>query len=555
MPKKKREKLSLVFFPMIYVEKVKSIATFSFPSFFVKNLLEKENINSKVINIWEETRKKNIDIDSDPYEKIADFILEKGADRIGFTTMGNNHIYVLLLSQKIKQKNPETTIFLGGPHASIVDKETLEKFSCIDFICRGEAERVVPHLADYFRGKEKLENIPNLTYRKDGRVVRNESAELIKGEEIPSIVYEKETVDKIEESSGKRSIFLEGGRGCVGNCTFCSTSNFWEKKYRRKPTDKFIREIKKNIAQTGVNAVKMTHDNFAFDKEKLKSFCKEIRNIDVEWACLSRADSLDKEIIKLMNESGCHLIHIGVESGDQEMQRIIRKNINLEKMDKMIDYIHKNTDIHMIASFVIGLPGEDSRSLLRTLKKAFEIRNKCGKGSAQIYNLIPRSGSHTLKKNKDKLIFDETIYTQSQDSSPLKLKQELELIRNNPDLFHYFYRFSWDEFNIFFFEAVKLIFRTLRFCPKTTHSWLSSFSDSEGEGFIESLGEIMDWKDPRKPTKEEFKKILGSKNEVVDQAHIFNIFSEYFEKESKEISKILEEEKNKIIGRRSQFSI
>ncbi len=500
----------------------------------LKKEFKKYGINTEIFRI------SKLDEDNITYEKLASQIIKKNPHHIGFSSPGSIYVNIILLSKEIKKQSPETTIFLGGPHASIVDKETLEKFSCIDFICRGEAERVVPHLADYFRGKEKLENIPNLTYRKDGRVVRNESAELIKGEEIPSIVYEKETVDKIEESSGKRSIFLEGGRGCVGNCTFCSTSNFWKKKCRNKPINDLIKEIKQNVNQVKAERVDMIHDNFASDRKKLKKFCKKIKKMGVKWSCSSRIDILNEKVIKSMDRSGCYQICSGIESWDKEIQKKIKKNINLERAEKLIDYTIKNTEINLKIPFIVGFPFETPKSLKSTMEKYFELATVLKrKENAIMASLEAQAGSELYKTKK---VFNEKIEKFSRLTKQTRFcfnpEKEKKLIRENENLFGHHYKFESKIFNPLFFESVQFICDLLnRYFPKTTYLWINSFPGT-GEEFIEAFGSVMNWKNPYKPKEREVENIIQA-----DTQKLIFTFIEHFKNCGGQIKKeILREE-------------
>jgi p-methyltransferase len=93
-----------------------------------------------------------------------------------------------------------------------------------------------------------------------------------------------------------------------------------------------------------------------------------IRNkFDFKWLSYFRCASADEEAFDLMRESGCLLVHLGIESGDQEMLRRMNKFAKVEKYADSIRKL-KERDIITSATVIVGFPGETEASVQRTIE-------------------------------------------------------------------------------------------------------------------------------------------------------------------------------------------
>jgi radical SAM superfamily enzyme YgiQ (UPF0313 family) len=114
-------------------------------------------------------------------------------------------------------------------------------------------------------------------------------------------------------------------------------------------------------------------DNFAARKDILRGFCysKIKYNLRFDWTCFTiRLDLLDKDTLKLMDESGCHLISVGIESGSQRILNDMNKRLNLEIVKEKLFLIKEKTNIKIMGNFIIGYPTEEEMDIRRTIKFA-----------------------------------------------------------------------------------------------------------------------------------------------------------------------------------------
>lgn len=92
----------------------------------------------------------------------------KDADVIGITAMTPAVNSAIKIAKEIKGENPEPTIILGGPHATILPEDTLTKVREIDIIVRGEGEITIVELFDALENNKELQHINGITYRDNG---------------------------------------------------------------------------------------------------------------------------------------------------------------------------------------------------------------------------------------------------------------------------------------------------------------------------------------------------------------------------------------------------
>ena len=390
--------------------------------------------------------------------ELANSIVEKKPAIVGFYTLGDTFIYSIQLAAEIKRLNSEIKIMLGGPHASITAEECISEFPFVDVIALGEAELYIVDLVNSLLYCRDLKNIPNICFMYDGSVYMTEKKEL-----IPSKELYKYTPYNLNPyiSDDLNTINLEGGRGCPYSCTFCSTNTFWGRMYRVKQAKKLVNEMIKYSEIYDVCDFQIIHDNLTSNRQYIKELCQELIEIDspFTWSCSSRIDTLDNEIILLLKESNCRDIFIGIETGSKRMQKLTKKNVDLDVAMKTIKCLIEN-DYSPTFSFVYGFPEEtlaDFRETTAMIGDLFRLGIEVVQ--CHFFMVYPE----TIETNKvfDKLYLDfsKTCLT-NVDEDDFDQTSE-ELIRKYPNLFTKYYTFDTDVRNKYLhFEMLVILFAT-----------------------------------------------------------------------------------------------
>ena len=278
------------------------------------------------------------------------------------------------LATRAKAINPKLKIAFVGPHVTVLPEETLKQCPAIDFVARKEFDYSV---TDYAKGKP-LEEIPGVSYRKNGSIVHNPDAPQITDlDALPDVIdiYARDLDIKRYNVPFLLHPFvaLYTTRGCPAQCTFC----LWPQTlsghpWRKRSTDAVYNEMKK--AKEMLPWVKeffFDDDTFNIQKARTIELCEKLKPLNMTWSCTSRVTT-DYETLKAMKESGCRLLIVGYESGDPQILKNIKKGATVERARQFTKDCQKlGLKIH--GDFILGLPGESRESIRRTIDFAKEL--------------------------------------------------------------------------------------------------------------------------------------------------------------------------------------
>lgn len=125
------------------------------------------------------------------------------------------------------------------------------------------------------------------------------------------------------------------------------------------------------LVNLGFRRIRVEDDLFTFQKGRALAICQELdrRGLSVRWRAYARVDTVDAELLSWMRRTGCERILFGAESGSPEILRRIRKGITPEQTLRAVK-MTREAGIGVLASFVLGLPGETPQTLRQTLEFA-----------------------------------------------------------------------------------------------------------------------------------------------------------------------------------------
>ncbi len=278
------------------------------------------------------------------------------------------------LAQAIKAANPNIKIAFVGPHVTVLPEKSLRECSAIDFVCRKEFDYSV---TDYAKGKP-LEEIPGVSYLRDGKVVHNPDAPQVQDlDALPHVtdIYRRD-LDVTRYNVPfllHPYVALYTTRGCPAQCTFC----LWPQTlsghpWRKRSTDDVAREVAKAKEYwPEVKEFFFDDDTFNIQKARTIELCGKLKPLGLTWSCTSRVTT-DFETLKAMKEAGCRLLIVGYESGDPQILKNIKKGATVERARQFTKDCHKlGLVIH--GDFILGLPGETRETINNTIAFAKEL--------------------------------------------------------------------------------------------------------------------------------------------------------------------------------------
>lgn len=309
-------------------------------------------------------------------QRAAHDIVGTHARYVGITSMCSNYVLALDLAEGIKALSPETHVTLGGPHVSLCARETIARYKSIDSAVIGEGEVTYPELIDALERGRDLLLVPGIAFRRDRLPIVTSPRELLADlNQSPRPAYD--LVDVRAYVAAAKSNYLEvyAGSGCPFQCTFCSTSIVWKRKYRTMSATRIVSEMAFLNAAYNVTAFNLIHDNLSTEKAFIREIARTIRalGLRIRWGFSSRIDTLDSETVECVAESGCDYVFFGVETGSTKIQATMKKKLKLSMIyDTLECCIHHG--IRPTASFILGFPDETPDDVASTVRLAFKCK-------------------------------------------------------------------------------------------------------------------------------------------------------------------------------------
>ena len=275
---------------------------------------------------------------------------------------------------RLKKYSPHAFVLVGGIAAATI-KEHILDIPHVDAVYRGEGESEFANLVSSIEN-DNWKGSNNISYKEDGKIVDRPLAPFISNlDEIPfpdrELVEIKHYLQDIHGSDRKAASIISS-RGCPYNCVFCYRGPAAGKKFRKRSSNNFVEEIHHLMDKYGVNAFMIWDDNFLLDRNRVIEICNYIKNDKLEWKCQARVDSLDRELLENMKEAGCVSLNIGIESGNEEILKKMKKGITKKQSEEAIK-LCKEIGIFTNAYFILGMPWDTYETINETIDFAIEI--------------------------------------------------------------------------------------------------------------------------------------------------------------------------------------
>jgi len=331
------------------------------------------------------------------WEEIREQIKKYNPDVVGITSKSQNFSSARIVASIVKQINKNIVVILGGPHVCMVGKDI---FECADFdiAVKGEGEYTFVELINGIATKTDFANIDGLLYRSnDGTISETSDRGFIENLDNLDSPYKyapEVLVDfKKYPLYSFRSIFAT--RGCPFNCLFCGSAKIWQHKVRSRTPQNVVEEIIL-LRKMGVNNFNFDDDTFGVTKKNIFELCDLLKTNckGITWSCEVHVRLITDDVLKAMKSGGCDLVKIGVESGNNEMLKKIRKGITIEDAIKASKLIRKN-NMHVMAFYMVGFPEETEETLADTIKA---IKNTAGYVTYSIFT--PYKGTDAYETSK-----------------------------------------------------------------------------------------------------------------------------------------------------------
>jgi radical SAM superfamily enzyme YgiQ (UPF0313 family) len=264
----------------------------------------------------------------------------------------------------------------GGAHTTVRPEETLERG--FDVAVVGEAERTIVRLVDHVEGRCALEDVPGIVFRADGELRRGPPAGHLEDlDSLPLPQLSQHLFDRAWYHPEGREVIPGGiltSRGCPARCTFCA-NYVTGRSFRFRSAESVVAELNAYHARCGATFFPCWDDALTANRPRLFELCETIeRDVDfpLTWSAITRANMVNPELLRALHRAGLVHVNFGVESGDDQILRAIKKGIKTEHVVRALHWA-KDEGLMTACNFMLGFPQETPEALGRTLAFMEEI--------------------------------------------------------------------------------------------------------------------------------------------------------------------------------------
>lgn len=355
---------------------------------------------------------------------------------IGFSCNTHSYPYVEHYAGLIKE-NLNIPIICGGIHATLMPAQVMAN-RYIDFVCVGEGEEALVELVDALSNRSCVDGIPNIWVKNGTDIIRNNPRSLLDSDNIPMPDREIFDFKNLVDSRECKADIL-ASRGCLYSCNYCCNQALRQifsgtsKFVRFKKIENLINELKQLIDNYSfIRYISFEDDNLVVDRFWFRQFAEEYpRYIGLPYGCNINPEFLDEDNIKLLKESNCKVVYLGLESGNEFILRfMLNRHVSRSSLVENTHLLRRN-NIKIITYNMVGLPFENSRMMLETIKINTELKPYKTKRSI----FYPYPGTKLFDMcQKEGLLVDKKFDTYLEGSV-------LNLSRNEQENIRFFHRY------------------------------------------------------------------------------------------------------------------
>ena len=301
-------------------------------------------------------------------------IRQRGIEVVGIGCMTCELPQAIEEARRLKVAHPGVRIVFGGAHPSGDPAECLRS-GVVDYVIAGEGEIPLVKLLDALRDERDPGSIPGLWKMLDGAVVPGGFAEVPDIARLPRPAYDLLDLKRYYRldspwhfPKSPRAVQIITQRGCPYQCSYCHEIH--TKKFRGMPVETVLDQMEWLFREHGAGEFMIVDDIFNFDLERAKEICRGIVHrrlqVHLQFPNGVRGDRFDEELVALMKQAGTHYMAIAIETVSQKFQKLVRKNLNIDKAGLTIGWARKY-GIEVCGFFMIGFPGETVDEVHATL--------------------------------------------------------------------------------------------------------------------------------------------------------------------------------------------
>ena len=316
-------------------------------------------------------------------------------DIIGVSLMSSRGILDAAKVSKAAKKKGIPVVW-GGQMPSMQIEEVLAN-DFVDYVSYGEGEHTWLDMMNALQAGKDFSDIKGLAFRKDGKTVITPCREFINLETLPVADYTLIDTPKYMQTylGCQKMMYVYSSKGCPCRCAFCSNQTFHKSTHRKRPNDIVLKEVEYLIKNHNLDGVYFSDELWCLKRSEVTDFCEKVHEmqLDFRWGIEMRIGMLEESDYQMLYDAGCRWIFFGIETGSPEMQKIVHKNIDYNKIASTFEILNR-IGITTIASFIVGFPGETVDQLRDTVK----LLNTIKANLTPVFHFTPLPGTELYNK-------------------------------------------------------------------------------------------------------------------------------------------------------------
>lgn len=317
-------------------------------------------------------------------------------DLVGLSAMTWQFATCLKLIRLIKKMLPNTKIAIGGYHATLMYQEISESQEGreIDFIVRGEGEEAFRRIVEALDGRDRLEDIPSLSFNNGDGFIHNPQGELLDLSRLKLPIRDKRRLTWGYHIMNRSIEVMETSRGCTRSCNFCSIRHMYGRSFRPYPMARILADIDDIYFKKRRRWIFVSDDNFVLAPKRVIELCQKIiqrryRGLNIVVQADSRTMANNEEMVRLMAKAGFKSIFLGIENASKKNLQSANKGDIVEASREAIRICHKY-DIMVMGGLIFGFPDDGEQEIIDNYR--FLISAEADTSYCQFLTPYPKTG-------------------------------------------------------------------------------------------------------------------------------------------------------------------
>ncbi|HZB88476.1 MAG TPA: radical SAM protein [Terracidiphilus sp.] len=280
-------------------------------------------------------------------------------------------------AQLVKKHAPGVQVIFGGWHPTLCPESTLRE-PFVDVVVRGQGEVTIVELAKALAGKNPLDFIQGISWKKNGRLIENFERRVQPIESFAPPAYELTDFDAYERATGKRELAYATSVGCPYACNYCTDMVVYKRRFNAYAAEHVVAELVGLVKQHRISNVALLDSNFPVDLGRAIAIAKGIRDSGVKFTWTFQASTdficrMSQDDVQLLADSGVRYMGFGTESTSKAVLKLMNKRH--QHVAEMYETARKASlaDIRVTFNLILGYPGETEPDRIETFRTMSDI--------------------------------------------------------------------------------------------------------------------------------------------------------------------------------------